>query len=71
MKKNNLNLILEKTEIIHRAYMGKMEIRKCIIMAVDEILGNAEMSVFCNMLGITKKEYIDYLLKEYMKVNKS
>jgi len=71
MVKNNLEKILEKANVIYRAYMGKNNIRKCMVMAVDEVLGNAEMSVFCNILGITKKDYIDFLLKEYTKIYKS
>ena len=71
LKKNNLGLILEKIEIVYKAYMGKLEIRKCVIKAVDDVIGNKEVSVFCSMLGITKKDYIDYLEKEYIKVNKN
>ena len=38
------------------------EIRECLIVAVDEVVGNKQLSQHCMALGITKKDYINYLM---------
>jgi hypothetical protein len=45
--------------------VGKVspDIRKCAEIAVDQIIGNKELSQHCIALGITKKDYIDFILK--------
>lgn len=39
------------------------DIRKCVEIAVDQIIGNAEISKHCMALGITKKDYVNFVLK--------
>ncbi len=38
-------------------------LRKCCEIAVDELIGNNKISKHCAELGITKKEYIDFIMK--------
>ena len=46
--------------------VGKIEnIRNCLTISAEQIIGNKTISVCCSQMGIMKSDYIDFLEKEY------
>lgn len=43
----------------------------CISIAVDHKIGNKVISNYCSELGITKKDYIEFIKNEYKKIYKN
>lgn len=45
--------------------VGKIspDIRKCVELAIDKTIGNKELCQYCVVLGITKNDYIEFILK--------
>ena len=62
-QKTTLNKIIIMTKQLCYTAKYSPDIRKCAEVAVDEIVGNKELSQYCTALGITKKDYIDFILK--------
>lgn len=60
-QKTMLEKIIAMTKQLYEVANFSPDIRKCIEIAVDQIIGNAEISKHCMALGITKKEYVDYI----------
>lgn len=61
-KKTILDKVIELTKQLYDVAKFSPEIRECLIVAVEEIIGNKQLSQHCMALGITKKDYINYLM---------
>ena len=57
-----LEKIITMTKQLYDVAKFSPEIRECLIVAVDEVVGNKQLSQHCMALGITKKDYINYLM---------
>lgn len=62
-QKTTLDKIIIMTKQLCYTAKYSPDIRKCAEVAVDQIVGNKELSQHCIALGITKKDYIDFILK--------
>lgn len=58
-----LDKVITMTKQLFYTAKYSPEIRKCVEVAVDQIVGNKELSQHCIALGISKKEYIDFIMK--------
>ena len=62
-QKTTLNKVIIMTKQLCYTAKYSPDIRKCAEVAVDQIVGNKELSQYFTALGITKKESIDFILK--------
>lgn len=62
-KESVMNKIIKMSKQLFEVAKYSPDIKKCVEVSVDQIIGNKELSQYCTALGITKKEYIDFILK--------
>ena len=57
------DIVLEKAKEHHLT--SKLPIRKCIELALEEVIGNEDISLICSNYGAMKKDLIDFLVIKY------
>ena len=60
-----MNKIIKMSKQLFEVAKYSPDIKKCVEVSVDQIIGNKELSQHCIALGITKKEYIEFILKNF------
>lgn len=63
-KQTIMDKVIKMSKQLYEVAKYSPDIRKCVEVAVYQIIGNRELSQHCVALGITKKEYIDYLVEK-------
>ena len=64
-KENVMNKIIKMSRQLFEVAKYSPDIKKCVEVSVDQVIGNKELSQHCVALGITKKEYIEFILKNF------
>ena len=64
-KESVMNKIIKMSKQLFEVAKYSPDMRKCVEVSVDQIIGNKELSQHCVSLGITKKDYIDFILKNF------
>ena len=64
-KESVKNKIIKMSKQLFEVAKYSPDMRKCVETSVDQIIGNKELSQHCVALGITKKDYIDFILKNF------
>ena len=64
-KESVKNKIIKMSKQLFEVAKYSPDMRKCVEASVDQIIGNKELSQYCVALGITKKDYIDFILKNF------
>lgn len=62
-KQSIMDKIIKTTKQFYEIGKVSSDIRKCVELAVDKTIGNKELSQYCVVLGITKNDYIEFILK--------
>jgi hypothetical protein len=56
--------IKKYTKQLYEVAKYSPNIRKCAEIAVNEYIKPTELSMFCSIFGVTKREYIDRIVYE-------
>lgn len=65
-KQSLLDKIIKMSKQLYHVAKYSPDMRKCVEVAIDQIIGNKDLSQHCMALGITKKEYVDYITQKVM-----
>lgn len=63
-KQTMMDKIIKMSKQLYHVGKISPDMRKCVIVAVEQIIGNQQLSQHCMMLGITKKDYINYIMEK-------
>ena len=63
-KQTIMDKVIKMSKQLYYTAKYSSDMRKCVEVAVAEIIGNKELSEHCMNIGITKKDYIDFILKK-------
>lgn len=58
-----MDKVIKMSKQLYEVAKYSPNIRKCVEVSVAQIIGNKELSQYCTALGITKKDYIEFILK--------
>ena len=64
-KETTMDKVIKMSKQLFEVAKYSPDLKKCVEVAVDQIIGNAELSKHCMALGITKKDYIEFILKNF------
>lgn len=63
-KETIIDKVIKMSKQLYEVAKYSPDIRKCVEVAVTQIIGNKELSEHCMQIGITKNEYIEFILKK-------
>lgn len=64
-KESVINKIIKMSKQLFEVAKYSPDIKKCVEASVDQVIGNKELSQHCIALGITKNDYIEFILKNF------
>ena len=62
-KQTTMDKVIKMSKQLFEVAKYSPDLKKCVEVSVNQIVGNKELSQHCIALGITKKDYIDFIMK--------